>query len=203
MRSFGCCSRTPHTVPMGASRGPGIEVGEPPLGTAPRSIDQLIAAVRTLFLPQELGELDGRKVVYGLALLDAMLRERLERDGFLDALGEEIDLHANLSGRGKALYLPDAVLTLSDQPCAPPTRPGCWRAACRAGAFGRSIQQTAKAPCSLRRFVSSAVILVQASFTFGQPCSPSVPTLTKILGPTFRCSSSTTPRCPRKPAAAD
>jgi hypothetical protein len=100
----------------GAQRGPGIEVGEPPSGTAPQSIDQLIAAVRTLFLPQQTGELDGRKVVFGLALLDATLRERLGRDGFLEALGGEIDLHANLSGRGKALYLPDAVPTLSDQP---------------------------------------------------------------------------------------
>jgi KAP family P-loop domain len=100
----------------GAQHGPSIEVGEPETGTARRSIDDLIAAVRALFLPQEPGKLDGRKVVFGLALLDPTLRRSLEEGGFLDALGKEIDLHANLSGRGKALYLPDAVPTLSDQP---------------------------------------------------------------------------------------
>ncbi len=100
----------------GAGRGLGIDLGEPPAGTALRSTDDLIASVRSLFVPQDRGQLDGRKVVFGLALLDAALRARLEKAGFLDALGKEIDLHANLSGRGKALYLPDAVPTLSDQP---------------------------------------------------------------------------------------
>jgi hypothetical protein len=106
---------SPHSD-YGGGLGPSVEVGEPPTGTTPVPLTDLIADVRSLFVPQEDGQLDGRKVVFGLALLDGTLRERLAADGFLEALGREVDLHANLSGRGKALYLPDAVPTLSDQP---------------------------------------------------------------------------------------
>jgi hypothetical protein len=100
----------------GGGRGPGVEVGDTPSGTSLRSLGELVADVRSLFLPQKRAELDGRKLVFGLALLDPALRERLAPHDFLKTLGEEIDLHANLSKRGKALYLPDAVPTLSDQP---------------------------------------------------------------------------------------
>jgi KAP family P-loop domain len=99
----------------GGGRARGVEVGDPP-GPIRRRLDELVADVRTLWLPQPPGMLDGRKLVFGLALLDRTLRERLSQLDFLKTLGQEIDLHANLSKRGKALYLPDAVPTLSDQP---------------------------------------------------------------------------------------
>jgi hypothetical protein len=87
-----------------------------PEGAETRTVSEWVGEVRTLFTRQEPGKLDGRKVLFGLALLDRDLRGALGRP-FVDALGREIEnLPAELSGRGKALHVPDAVPTLSDQP---------------------------------------------------------------------------------------
>ena len=90
---------------------------DPATGFVRRPIEEWIADVRTLYVPQAVGQLDGRKVLVGLALLDRDLRGTLEEDGFLNAIEAEIDdFPRQLSGRGKALHTPDAVPTLSDQP---------------------------------------------------------------------------------------
>lgn len=99
----------------GAGLGRSIELREPP-SVERFPLGELIGETRTLYVRQAEGALDGRKVIFGLALLDVALREQLEGAGFLAALAGEIDLHADLSARGKALYMPDAVPTLSDQP---------------------------------------------------------------------------------------
>lgn len=91
------------------------------LTTAPddaetRGADEWVDEVRTLYVAQGEGQLDGRKVLFGVALLDRDLRRALGNP-FVDALAREIEnLPAQLSGRGKALHVPDAVPTLSDQP---------------------------------------------------------------------------------------
>ena len=94
-----------------------FDVGGAPEGAHARPIEDWIGDLRTLYVPQEDGQLDGRKAVVGLALLERDLRGRLEEDGFLNAIEAEIeDFPRQLSGRGKALHTPDAVPTLSDQP---------------------------------------------------------------------------------------
>lgn len=94
-----------------------FDVGDTPEGAHARPIEHWIDDLRTLYVPQEDGQLDGRKAVVGLALLERELRGRLEEDGFLNAIEAEIeDFPRQLSGRGKALHTPDAVPTLSDQP---------------------------------------------------------------------------------------
>ena len=94
-----------------------FDVGGTPADAHVRPIEHWIDDVRTLYVPQADGQLDGRKAVVGLALLERELRGRLEEDGFLNAIEAEIDdFPRQLSGRGKALHTPDAVPTLSDQP---------------------------------------------------------------------------------------
>jgi hypothetical protein len=93
-----------------------VEVGEAPDGVAMRTLDGWVAEVRELFQPQEPGKLDGRKVVYGLALLEPDLRRRLGEAGFLAALEAEEALLDQLSARGRVLWRVDAVPTLSDRP---------------------------------------------------------------------------------------
>jgi hypothetical protein len=77
------------------------------VGAAPSDAQRLLfiewlARVRPLFDPTLVARLTTRTVVWGLALLDSRLRERLERDGFLTAFRayrtEEI-----LSPEGRAL----------------------------------------------------------------------------------------------------
>jgi hypothetical protein len=100
----------------GSNLAPSVEVGDVPEGAETQTVDGWIEEVRPLFLPQDPGKLDGRKVVYGLALLDQELRRRLSEHGFLSALEREIVVRDQLSGKGKALYRADVVPTLSDQP---------------------------------------------------------------------------------------
>jgi len=100
----------------GMSRSVGAAIGDPPIGAETRTVDSWIDAVRPLFRPQPQGKLDGRKFVYGLALLDPELREELSDAGFIASLEAEVGIDQELSGRGRALYKPDAVPTLSDQP---------------------------------------------------------------------------------------
>jgi hypothetical protein len=100
----------------GGGASSALDVGEPPSGADVRTVDSWIESVRPLFVPQQPGKLDGRKFVYGLALLDPELRERLSEHHFLSVLEREIGIDEQLSGRGRALYRPDAVPTLSDQP---------------------------------------------------------------------------------------
>ncbi len=99
----------------GEKIGPFVEVGDAPEGAKKQTVDSWIEEVRPIFLPQDPGQLDGRKLVFGLALLDQELRRRLSEDGFLAALKREIGTSEQLSGRGRALYKADAVPTLSDQ----------------------------------------------------------------------------------------
>ena len=88
----------------------------PPSGAEERARPEWVDEVRTLYVEQKDDQLDDRKVLFGLALLDRELRGALGRP-FVDALAHEItDLPGQLSGRGKALHVPDAVPTLSDQP---------------------------------------------------------------------------------------
>ena len=87
------------------------------LPTAPRTrpAKAWLDDLRTLYVPKT--EIDSRKAVVGLALLERGLRGQLEEDGFLNAVEAEITgLDQALSGRGKSLHTPDAVPTLSDQP---------------------------------------------------------------------------------------
>jgi hypothetical protein len=100
----------------GDKMGAAVEVGEPPADADERTAADWIDDVRGLFRRQDAGKLDGRKLVFGLALLDPELRRRLGAHGFLGALEREIGIGVQLSGRGRALYKPDAVPTLSDQP---------------------------------------------------------------------------------------
>jgi peptidoglycan hydrolase-like protein with peptidoglycan-binding domain len=87
------------------------------LPTAPRTrpAAEWLDDLRTLYVPET--EIDSRKAVVGLALLERGLRGQLEEDGFLNAVEAEITgLEQILSGRGRSLHRPDAVPTLSDQP---------------------------------------------------------------------------------------
>ena len=93
-----------------------VEVGEAPDGAEAETVDGWIERVRPLFRHQNPGQLDGRKLLYGLALLDPELRKRLGAHGFLAAVEREIAVKDELSARGKALRRPDAVPTLSDLP---------------------------------------------------------------------------------------
>jgi peptidoglycan hydrolase-like protein with peptidoglycan-binding domain len=93
-----------------------VEVGEAPDGAEAETVDDWVERVRPLFRLQDPGQLDGRKLVYGLALLDPELRKRLSAHDFLVGLEREIVVKDELSGRGKALRRPDAVPTLSDLP---------------------------------------------------------------------------------------
>jgi peptidoglycan hydrolase-like protein with peptidoglycan-binding domain len=93
-----------------------VEVGEAPDGAEAETVDGWIERVRPLFRLQDPGQLDGRKLLYGLALLDPELRKRLGARGFLAGLEREIVVKDELSARGKALRRPDAVPTLSDLP---------------------------------------------------------------------------------------
>jgi len=95
---------------------PSVTVGLVPEGAQTQTVDEWINAARLLFLPQEPGKLDGRKLIYGLALLEPELRRRLSENDFLAALGREIPVREQLSGRGRALRKADAVPTLSDRP---------------------------------------------------------------------------------------
>jgi hypothetical protein len=105
---------------IGASLGrSGLTRGSPPLPvtSTPRPVDDWIGEVRTLFVRQATGQLDGRKFLLGLALLVPELRRRFADAEFLEPLEAEIpNLARSLSGRGSALRRPDAVPTLSDQP---------------------------------------------------------------------------------------
>jgi hypothetical protein len=88
----------------------------PPDGSEQRAKSEWVDEVRTLYVVKKDEQLDDRKVLFGLVLLDRDLRGALGRP-FVDALAHEItDLAGRLSGRGKALHVPDAVPTLSDQP---------------------------------------------------------------------------------------
>lgn len=100
----------------GGNTAPSVAVGDVPEGVETQTVDGWIEDVRPLFRPQDPGKLDGRKLIYGLALLDHELRLRLSEHGFLGALEREIVIKEQLSGRGRALYKADAVPTLSDQP---------------------------------------------------------------------------------------
>jgi peptidoglycan hydrolase-like protein with peptidoglycan-binding domain len=100
----------------GGNTASSVEVGDAPEGADTQTVDGWIKKVRPLFVPQDPGKLDDRKLTYGLALLDQELRRRLSEHGFLAALGREIVVRGQLSGRGKALRKADAVPTLSDQP---------------------------------------------------------------------------------------
>jgi KAP family P-loop domain/Putative peptidoglycan binding domain len=94
-----------------------FEVGQPPATALRRQANDWIHDVRSLYQPQRQGQLDGRKTIVGLALLEPALRDRLTQDGFLETLEAEIrGFPSELSGRGRALHTPDAVPTLSDQP---------------------------------------------------------------------------------------
>jgi KAP family P-loop domain len=93
-----------------------VDVGVAPHDAETQTVDAWIEAVRPLFRPQKPGKLDGRKLVYGLALVEPVLRQRLTDPGFISALEREIGIDQELSGRGKALQKADAVPTLSDQP---------------------------------------------------------------------------------------
>lgn len=85
-----------------------------PEGAERRDKADWLDEVQTLYVDRV--ELDDRKILFGLALLDRELRTALGRP-FVDTLAKEIpELAAQLSGRGKALHVPDAVPTLSDQP---------------------------------------------------------------------------------------
>ena len=87
-----------------------------PDGSEQRAKAEWVDEVRTLYVVKKDEQLDDRKVLFGLVLLDRELRGALGRP-FVDALAHEITgLPALLSGRGKALHVPDAVPTLSDQP---------------------------------------------------------------------------------------
>ena len=82
-----------------------------------RSVDEWYRAIRSLYVPLPDGQLDGRKALIGLALLDPDLRTALAENGFLAALEAEVTGFASLlSGRGRARHTPDAVPTLTDQP---------------------------------------------------------------------------------------
>jgi hypothetical protein len=100
----------------GGNMAPSVKVGDAPEGGESQTVDGWIKQVRPLFRPQDPGKLDGRKLVYGLALLHQELRGRLSENGFLRALEHEIAVREQLSARGKALRKPDAVPTLSDRP---------------------------------------------------------------------------------------
>ena len=93
-----------------------LEVGDTPDGAETRTLDGWVSDVRELFQPQGPGKLDGRKVIYGLALLEPDLRRRLDQAGFLEALDAEDGLNDQLSARGRVLQRVDAVPTLSDRP---------------------------------------------------------------------------------------
>ena len=74
----------------------------PPSGAEERARPEWVDEVRTLYVEQKDDQLDDRKVLFGLALLDRELRGALGRP-FVDALAHEItDLPGQLSGRGKA-----------------------------------------------------------------------------------------------------
>lgn len=66
-------------------RAGSFDVGAPPRGAARLFFTEWLARVRPLFDASLVDKLTTRTVVWGLALLDVELRDRLERDGFLTA----------------------------------------------------------------------------------------------------------------------
>ena len=84
-----------------------------------RAAADWVTDVRSLYTPQPPGQLDGRKLVVGLALLDGDLRIQLNADEFLRTLEREVPkLEDALSRRGRVLRRADAVPTLTDEPAS-------------------------------------------------------------------------------------
>jgi hypothetical protein len=82
-----------------------------------KPFDDWLADVRTLYAPQHLSPLDGRKVIAGLAMLDPTLHAHLSRSGFLSALEREISgFDQALSESARIRRRSDAVPPLSDRP---------------------------------------------------------------------------------------
>jgi hypothetical protein len=101
----------------GGGAAESVQLEVPPSETPQRSIDEWYAAIRSLYVPLPERQLNGRKALIGLALLDPALRSALSESGLLAAVEAEVtDLASILSGRGRALHTPDAVPTLTDQP---------------------------------------------------------------------------------------
>lgn len=102
----------------GAGGAPQILAVAPPSPSGkPKSVDAWLADVRTLYRPQPEGQLDGRKVIAGLAMLVPALHSHLSRGGFLEALEAEITaLDGELSDAGRARRRSDAAPPLSDRP---------------------------------------------------------------------------------------
>jgi KAP family P-loop domain/Putative peptidoglycan binding domain len=87
-----------------------------PAGGEARPLDEWMAAIRPLYRPQAQGQLDGRKVIAALAILDHGLRDRLLTEDLLTQLELEIDeFGEQLSELGNAHRLADNAPTVSDR----------------------------------------------------------------------------------------